>query len=411
MQLRYHGLIAVTLAMFGACSFLLISSDVATAAPSSINKDHAKVAQLEQKIALQGQQAEVVVAKYDAVAAKLAAIDQSIATEQIRLKHDRVETDQAATHLRAAAVDAYVNAQFGNSSTIASYTGTANATSAEERNVYLNTANADLISATAVLENDKENVVIAERILNTQQSQTAAVLNELKTSRDAANQAVNVDEATLSQVSGNLLALVNAANLKREEAREEAAERAIAEATAEQSANQSASSTPLSASPTPGKYDNPLRGMAGLSPERIDQGVDYQGYGPIFAVGDGTVISTYNGGWPGGTFISYQLTDGPANGLVVYAAEDIEPTVSVGEHVTAATRIGTVYEGWTGIETGWADSSGDGTTMAADNDQYYGSNSTAFGANFSQLLSALGAPGGVLGYGPVGHLPASWPTW
>jgi hypothetical protein len=124
------------------------------------------------------------------------------------------------------------------------------------------------------------------------------------------------------------------------------------------------------------------------------------------------VLSTYNGGWPGGTFISYRLIDGPAAGLVVYAAEDIFPLVLVGQIVTVNTVIGTMYEGPDGIETGWADPSADGITMARDAGEFYGSNSTAFGANFSQLLESLGAPSGVAQNEPAtGTLPFGWPRW
>ena len=94
---------------------------------------------------------------------------------------------------------------------------------------------------------------------------------------------------------------------------------------------------------SPGTYANPLRAIGGLNPERIDQGVDFSGFGPIYAIGDGVVLSTVNGGWPGGTFIAYRLTDGPANGLTVYFAEDIQPAVSVGQTVNANTVLGTAY--------------------------------------------------------------------
>ena len=53
-----------------------------------------------------------------------------------------------------------------------------------------------------------------------------------------------------------------------------------------------------------------------------------------------------------------------------------------------------------------------GYTMAHDYGQFSGSNSTAFGDNFSQLLQLLGAPGGVLQNSPpTGSLPPSWPRW
>ena len=152
--------------------------------------------------------------------------------------------------------------------------------------------------------------------------------------------------------------------------------------------------------------------MSALSSERIDQGVDYSGFGPIYAVGDGVVLSTTIAGWPGGTFIAYQLTDGPAAGRVVYAAEDIEPAVAIGATVTSSTVLGHAYPGPTGIETGWADGAALGNTMARTYQQFHGSNSTAFGANFSELLQSLGAPGGILQNNPpTGVLPAAWPHW
>src|SRR5262249_48456778 len=46
-----------------------------------------------------------------------------------------------------------------------------------------------------------------------------------------------------------------------------------------------------------GNYDNPLRSVMGLTPERVDEGVDYAGSGPIYALGDAVVMSTA-GSWP-----------------------------------------------------------------------------------------------------------------
>jgi hypothetical protein len=75
-------------------------------------------------------------------------------------------------------------------------------------------------------------------------------------------------------------------------------------------------------------YLNPLRGVGGLIPERIDEGVDFFGSGPVYALGDAVITSaTGNSGWPGGGWITYQLTDGPDAGLMVYVAEDVTPTV------------------------------------------------------------------------------------
>ena len=154
-----------------------------------------------------------------------------------------------------------------------------------------------------------------------------------------------------------------------------------------------------------------MRDITALTPERIDQGVDYAGFGSIYAIGNGVVLNTVGNGWPGGTFIAYRLTDGPAAGLVVYAAEDIALSVQVGDTVTSETVLGHMYAGPDGIETGWADPNSLPDTMARTYGQYDGSNVTAFGLNFSWFLRSVGAPGGVQNGPPTGRLPATWPRW
>src|SRR6185437_10068322 len=105
-------------------------------------------------------------------------------------------------------------------------------------------------------------------------------------------------------------------------------------------------------------YVNPLGQIKNLIAERVDQGVDFSGSGPILAIGNGTVIETNGGGWPGGPFMSYRLDDGPDAGKVVYVAENIRPTVAKGQKIKAGQPIATMFEGGTGIEMGWADASG-----------------------------------------------------
>jgi hypothetical protein len=158
-------------------------------------------------------------------------------------------------------------------------------------------------------------------------------------------------------------------------------------------------------------YLNPLRGVTSLLPQEVDQGVDYCASGPIYALGDGTVVSTYDNQWPSGVFISYLLSNGPAKGLYVYDAEDVTPTVTIGEHVTPDTVVGVVHDALTCLETGWADPPSY-PERAAAHSEFNGENSTAYGLNFNTLLLALGSrPGLPQPDGPPGPIPASWPTW
>jgi hypothetical protein len=144
------------------------------------------------------------------------------------------------------------------------------------------------------------------------------------------------------------------------------------------------------------QYLNPLRDANGLVPERVDEGVDFSGTGPVYALGDAVVTSATGeaGGWPGGGWITYQLTDGPGAGLQVYVAEDITPTVQVGEHLTPSTVVGYMFEGPDGIEIGWAALNGLATSQlteaaaTGEADVF----PTTVGLNFEDLLVSLGAP-------------------
>jgi hypothetical protein len=163
-------------------------------------------------------------------------------------------------------------------------------------------------------------------------------------------------------------------------------------------------------------YENPLRDVSGLIPERIDQGVDFGGTGPIYALGDAVVTNATatNYGWPGGGWITYQLTDGPAKGLLVFVAEDVRPTVSAGQHVTARTVIADMYDGGAGIETGWAMASGltaESQLAEAGGISGAGPFPTYVGLNFEELLEATGVPAANNRYDtPSGLLPSQYPA-
>jgi hypothetical protein len=162
-------------------------------------------------------------------------------------------------------------------------------------------------------------------------------------------------------------------------------------------------------------YLNPLRNVNGLSAERVDEGVDFSGTGPVYAIGDGVITSATGaaGGWPGGGWITYQLADGPGQGLIVYVAEDITPTVQVGQHVSPSTVIGYMFEGGDGIEIGWAALNGLApsqlTEAAAVGEADFFP--TALGLNFDDLLVSLGVPAAPnrdqIG---SGILPADYPS-
>jgi murein DD-endopeptidase MepM/ murein hydrolase activator NlpD len=163
-------------------------------------------------------------------------------------------------------------------------------------------------------------------------------------------------------------------------------------------------------------YRNPLRSVAGLLPERIDMGADFGGTGPVYAIGNAVVTNATgtNYGWPGGGWITYRLTSGPAAGLMVFLAEDVTPTVSVGQQVTSGTVIANMYAGGAGIETGWAMPDGfsaESQLPVAGPVSGGGPFPTRIGINFDGLLQALGVPAGPnSGQYAYGLLPANYPA-
>jgi murein DD-endopeptidase MepM/ murein hydrolase activator NlpD len=411
----------VRIALAMVCTLGVASAAfVATSGPAiaDVGSDRAQIAQLEKKIEADGARAEALVERANAVQANINNLDVQIARDHARLAADQRVERAALVDARKVAVQAYMSGG-GTSTAFAVFSDASSVTKVMEQNSYLSAANSKLDAQLNTLIQDQARTRATQSVLRGEQARAAASLRDLSKAQHAATAAIASDEALLRNVKGNLRSLL-AAQAAREAAADAARERALAKATQTPAPTPvPPPSTPISTPPppqgpptSPGAYGNPLRAISSLNPERIDQGVDFSGFGPIYAIGNGVVLSTVNGGWPGGTFIAYRLTDGPAAGLVVFAAEDIQPMVQIGQSVSANTVIGQVYEGPTGIETGWAAQSANGDTMARTYGQYHGGNSTAFGYNFSRLLQALGAPGGVLQNNPpTGSVPAGWPNW
>lgn len=160
---------------------------------------------------------------------------------------------------------------------------------------------------------------------------------------------------------------------------------------------------------SPSGYANPFAGVQNLVPERVDMGVDFSGTGPVVAIGSGTITQTVNFGWPNSTFICIHLDSGAYKGKYAYFAEDIQASVKTGQHVNAGDPIGTMFNGTSGIECGWAAPPGIGATMAAISLQWNKTNSTAYGVSFNKFLMSLGVPSGQVHDPVIGSVGAGFP--
>jgi murein DD-endopeptidase MepM/ murein hydrolase activator NlpD len=380
----------------------VLASGVATPrAAADASSDRSRIDALKSQVVEDGEAVQQAVAMYNAAQARVGQVAVDLASAQKLRLADHDAHTQATERVRDLAIRMYIEG-----SEQASVPTFFNDPMRQEiADVYADAAGGDFRDDVDALNAATRDEQSAESQLEAAQAQAVASARMLAAARRSAEASLTRDQGLLSMAQSDLQAVLAAAAAESAaEEREE--ERDLAVAASPPPA------FPVSVNPSPGTYANPLRAIAALGRDRIDQGVDYRGYGSIYAVGDGVVLSTYNGGWPGGTFISYRLIDGPAAGLVVYAAEDIFPLVVVGQIVSDNTVIGTMYEGPDGIETGWADPSADGVTMARDAGEFFGFNSTAFGTNFSQLLESLGAPPGVTQNEPAtGTLPVGWPSW
>lgn len=146
-------------------------------------------------------------------------------------------------------------------------------------------------------------------------------------------------------------------------------------------------------------------------------GVDFGGEGPVYALGDAVITSATgsSAGWPGGGWITYRLTSGRDAGLSVYLAEDVRPTVTVGQRVSSSTVIADMFNGGAGIETGWAmpdGSSAESQLPVAGGISGGGPFPTVIGLNFEEMLQKLGvatAPNRFIS--PSGLLPAGYASW
>ena len=132
--------------------------------------------------------------------------------------------------------------------------------------------------------------------------------------------------------------------------------------------------------------------FSGAKAGRVDQGQDFTlaPGAPIRAIGAGKVTAIIKDWFKGQPLIAYQLSSGPARGRTVYVAEQISPSVRVGQSLAAGQVIGQYARSGTGIELGWARPSGQ--TLANATTGYVEGQVTAAGKSISSFLSSLGVP-------------------
>lgn len=147
------------------------------------------------------------------------------------------------------------------------------------------------------------------------------------------------------------------------------------------------------AAPTTAGAINPFARASHFAAGRTDQGVDADlaPGDPILAPFAGTVTAINQNWYSGQPQIVVQGAKGtPFAGRFVFLAEQIIPSVKVGQTVGAGDELATYASQGTGIEMGWA-ANAQGETLARATTGYREGQQTPAGSSFRAFLASVGA--------------------
>lgn len=132
---------------------------------------------------------------------------------------------------------------------------------------------------------------------------------------------------------------------------------------------------------------NPLPGVTSWG--RTDQGVDASATpgSAVRAVVSGVVTDIIPNFYSGQPSVVVSSTGLPSGATGIYYAEQLSPTVQVGQTVQAGEQIGTVAASGTGLEIGFASGS---STLAQGTTGYVEGEVTKAGQAFRSFLASLG---------------------
>jgi hypothetical protein len=139
-----------------------------------------------------------------------------------------------------------------------------------------------------------------------------------------------------------------------------------------------------------GGYVNPLPADAHIGRTDMGVDVDLKPGEPIVAIGNSRVVGIMPNWYAGQPYVALQLLDGPMKGHNYYVAEQITPSVSVGQVIRAGEPIAHYAASGTGIEMGWAGSNWQQTLAQAQGNTGDASHNDApAGVSFSNFLHSL----------------------
>jgi len=261
--------------------------NAATANAQTVESAKAQAAAVAARLNSLGAQASRLLQNYDKAQASLLQVNQEIKTTQSQIAQSQSEVTSLKSALAKEAINDYMT---GGNLTSLYVLFNDNPTQATVRQEFLNTVTNSQTDLIASHQAALQSLHLEQASLNTLQQRAVTVLNQTTVAKNSALITIGQEKAQLDSVDASIASLV---------AQQQAALAQQAAARARQIITDSQSNSSGTPSSTSG-YANPLRAIGGLRSERVDQGVDYSGYGPIYAIGSGVVLSVFNGGWPGG---------------------------------------------------------------------------------------------------------------
>jgi len=210
--------------MIGAVSFTQFLPTGGVASAQTIAQEQAQAATITARLNYLGGQVSALAERYDQAQLSLTKINQQVTDQQTQISQTQAQIVSIKSQLSQEAINAYITG--GN---LPEFSALLNEspTEASVRQEYLNTVTNSQTDLVASYQETTQNLKIQQSSLKTLQSQAVAMVHQVSSAKDAAQAAVNQEQAQLNSVNSTIATLVKQQQeLQAEQAAAAAAARA-----------------------------------------------------------------------------------------------------------------------------------------------------------------------------------------
>ncbi len=210
--------------MLGAVSFTQFLPTGGVASAQTIAEEQAQAATITARLNYLGGQVSALAERYDQAQLSLTKINQQVTDQQTQISQTQAQIVSIKSQLSQEAINAYITG--GN---LPEFSALLNEspTEASVRQEYLNTVTNSQTDLVASYQETTQNLKIQQSSLKTLQSQAVSMVHQVSSAKDAAQAAVNQEQAQLNSVNSTIATLVKQQQeLQAEQAAAAAAARA-----------------------------------------------------------------------------------------------------------------------------------------------------------------------------------------